>query len=262
MVTPARLRHTASPWQRIPEVVRSIRDSPQWLTLLLGYLHVRAPTYPFEFRTRANDRLLLNTNHDLVTVWIIFFRNEYRVHPEDRIILDVGANIGTFSLFAARHAPKARIVAFEPFPATFEQLRCNIERNSLGARVETHPMAMTGEGGVRHMDVTAGSSQSRGMLQTGATTGLEVRTTTLARFLAESRLDDIDLMKMDIEGSEHEVISSTAPEILRHIRRIALEYHPNQPKRPLLDYIQAAGYRLTADVLMGADSGVASFERV
>ncbi len=80
-----------SQWQRIPEVVRSIRDSSQWFTLVLGYLKLRAPTYPFEFRTRANDRLLLNTHHDLVTAWIIFFRDEYRVYPEDRTILDVGA---------------------------------------------------------------------------------------------------------------------------------------------------------------------------
>ena len=100
------------------------------------------------------------------------------------------------------------------------------------------------------------------MLQTGDTTGLEVHTTTLAHFLTESRLNEIDFMKMDIEGSEHEVIMSTEPEVLRHIRRIALEYHPNQPKRPLLDYIQAAGFRLIDDLPVGTDSGVASFERV
>ena len=112
------------------------------------------------------------------------------------------------------------------------------------------------------MDDNSGPSQSRGMLEAGDARGLEVRTITLAHFLTENDLSDIDLMKMDIEGSEHEVILSTAPEVLRRIRRIALEYHPNQPKGPLFEHIQEAGFTLIDDQLMGKDVGVASFDRV
>ena len=112
------------------------------------------------------------------------------------------------------------------------------------------------------MDENSACSQSRGMLKAGDDAGLKVRTTTLAHFLSDNNLLDVDLMKMDIEGSEHEVIRSTAREVLRKIRRIALEYHPNQPKEPLLQHIQEAGFTLINDPLIGKDSGVASFKRV
>ena len=262
MAKPSRLLRAFPQWQRIPEVVRAIRDSPQWFTLVLGYLEVGGPEYPFEFETRSHDKLLLHTYHDLVTAWIIFFRDEYRVDPVDQIILDVGANIGAFSLFASRRAPRARILALEPFPATLEQLRDNLDRNNLAGRVEIHSLALTSEVGARHMDDNSGPSQYRGMLGAGDGRGLEVRTVTLDRFLTEYDLNDIDLMKMDIEGSEHEVIRSTAPEVLRRIRRIALEYHPNEPKGPLFEHLHEAGFDLIDDLVIGKDVGVASFECV
>ena len=256
------MRRAVSHWRRLPEVLRAASETSQWLALLLDYLHLRRLSFPYEFTTGSGDRLLLQTHHDLITVWIIFFRHEYVVEESDRTILDLGANIGAFSLFASREAPRAQIYAFEPFPRTLEQLRGNLARNGLESRVTLYACAVTGAGGSRHMDLQSGPDQSRGLLEPGSDRGLPVQTTTLSQILVENALTDVDLMKIDVEGSEHEVLCSTSSDMLRRIRRIAMEYHPKQPREPLFSHLRRAGFALTSDVPSGTDSGVASFERI
>ncbi len=103
---------------RYPEILRCVRRSDAWPALIGGYLGLRPLRFPREFRTPYGDRMTLETFHDLVTVWVVFFRDEYPVDLSHRRIIDAGANIGSFSLLAARVAPEARIIALEPFPAT------------------------------------------------------------------------------------------------------------------------------------------------
>src|SRR6478672_3899822 len=101
------VRHAA----RVPELWRCVRQSADWGALIGGYLGAWPLRYPHEFRTRFGDVLTLEEFHDLVTAWIIFFRREYDVARDCRTIVDAGANIGAFSLYAARAAPVARVVA-------------------------------------------------------------------------------------------------------------------------------------------------------
>jgi len=55
-------------------------------------------------------------------LWITFFRNEYRGPETCATIVDAGANIGAFSLYSARQAPRATIYALEPLPSTRARL--------------------------------------------------------------------------------------------------------------------------------------------
>lgn len=203
----------------------------------------------------------LETTHDVATAWMIFCRCEYAVLPEDEVVVDVGANIGLFSLHAAIRAPGARIVALEPFPATRDRMTDTIVRNHLASRVKMLPYALAGATETRRMDDADGPSQSRGMLNTSAETGVEVHATTLARVLESEHIDAVDLLKIDIEGGEHEAIAATPPDVLRRARRIALEYHPNGSKRELFARLEAAGFRVTHDREDVLNSGVAELRR-
>jgi FkbM family methyltransferase len=253
------LRHLS----RAGELGRSVRRSPDWAALIAGYLGLRALRYPRVFRTRAGDSLVLADFHDLVTAWIIFFRDEYEIDPSCRTIVDAGANIGAFSLRAAREAPAARIIALEPFPATWSRLREHIGRNHLEGRVACRPWALGGSDAVRRMDDAGdGPSQSRGLLGGDhAGGGVPVEAVTLATLLRREQLDRVDLLKMDIEGSEHEVLAATPPEVLRRVGSIALEYHPVAPKAALFARLLDAGFALVRDVPIAPDTGVAHFDR-
>jgi Methyltransferase FkbM domain len=81
--------------------------------------------------------------------------------------------------------------------------------------------------------------------------GTEVQGKTLPALLDENHLPRVDLLKMDIEGSEYEVLLSTPPPVLARIRRIAMEYHGDcspYSKRQLFDYLQKAGFTAAWDI--------------
>lgn len=249
---------------RLPEVWRCLRQSDDGPALIAAYLGLRALPYPYEFRTPFGDAMTLTTPHDLVTAWVLFYRREYQVDPSCRIVVDAGANIGTFSLLAARVAPESRILALEPFPDTRRRLEAHIARNGLGDRVRCLPWALGKSDGTRRMDDSAVPDQSRGLFGEGtADQGVAVEAVRLETFWEREGLDRVDLLKMDIEGSEHEVIHSTPPEVLRRARAIALEYHNNAPKAPLFARLREAGFRLVRDVPdpHGPDGGVAHFRQ-
>jgi FkbM family methyltransferase len=64
--------------------------------------------------------------------------------PSLRVILDVGANIGLFSAYAASRCPDARVHAYEPEPANLAQLRATLSANGLNEHVQVHAQAVAG----------------------------------------------------------------------------------------------------------------------
>jgi Methyltransferase FkbM domain len=101
---------------------------------------------------------------------------------------------------------------------------------------------------------TFGESPNRRLMMQGAKQVDEptvtVACSTLADFLQERRLESVDFLKMDVEGSEWEILHSTPMSVLRRIRHIALEYHEidarfgHKPEQ-LFAYLAAAGHKLT-----------------
>jgi FkbM family methyltransferase len=239
-----------------------MRQSVDWGALIGGYLGFWRLAYPREFRTRRGDVLTLEDFHDLVTAWIIFFRREYEVDSSCKLIVDAGANIGTFSLFAAREAAEARIIALEPFPLTRARLERHVAQNDLSERVVCRPWALGRTDAARRMDDTSGISQSRGLCGEDTTGGgVPVEAVTLATLWQREGLEEVDLLKMDIEGGEHEVIPATPPEVLRRAATLAMEYHPNGSKDELFSRLKGAGFALVHDAPAGLNSGVAHFRR-
>jgi FkbM family methyltransferase len=248
---------------RMPEVFRCLGVSPDWATVIPAYLGLARPAFPWDFKTRSGDALSLESFEDLVTAWIIYCRREYTVLSEDRFIVDAGANIGAFSLYAARTAPRAKIIAIEPFPETRQKLERTVDTNKLADRVEIRDYALAGCDSRRMMDLGTSDSpsQSRGMFPAGAQDGVAVEAVSLATLLHRENWSKVDLLKMDIEGSEHEVFANATDDTLRRFARISLEYHPNKPRAPLFSRLEAAGFYLRRDLPVGPDSGVAELER-
>jgi FkbM family methyltransferase len=254
----ARITRAFDHLERAPEVLACRAHSRQWAALTAAYLGVRPLSYPYVLRLRDGRSLELAEPGDLVTAWVILFREEYRVDPECSLILDVGANIGAFTLFAAERAPQATIHALEPFPTTFRQLELSVARNSLVQRVTCHPLALAAEAGQRAMVEGDLPSHKRAIVEG---VGVPVEATTLGAFLEREGIESVDLLKMDIEGEEHALILATPNEVLERVRAVAMEYHPCAPKEPLFDKLAQAGLRLRDDRLIGPACGIAHFER-
>ena len=271
--------------QRVPEILACFRETEQWLPLTLAYLGLRPIAYPYELRLRTGQVATLRERTDLVIFWLVFARRHYPVRPSDRVIIDVGANIGLFTLYAARQAPEAAIIAVEPFPDTRLSLLGLVERNGLSDRVTVLDCAVAGSSGTAVMDAAAGiPSQYRRIYSPTATTlnarhrgasatsqnadGVPVHTKTLAEMLDSANVSSADLVKMNIHGSEYEVLMSTPANSLQRCKRIAVQYHElpahlHLGKEELFEHLRHIGFRLISerDTRRGSGFALLSLDR-
>jgi FkbM family methyltransferase len=229
--------------------------------MIAGYLGMPV-SYPFTCATRSGTKVRVAGRTDLVTTWIIYLRHEYTVEPDDEIILDCGANIGVFALYAASVAPRSRVFAVEPFPSTFQDLRENIKLNRLDERVTCVSIALSASDGMVNMYAAPEvPSQARQVIRPSGSDTVSVPAMSLSSLLGRIGVDEVDMLKMDIEGSEHTALLHAEPGVLARCKRISVEYHEIAPKGPLFDHMKAAGFVLRHDRVLGDNYGVAEFVR-
>jgi FkbM family methyltransferase len=142
-------------------------------------------------------------------------------------IVDIGAHIGISVLYFKSIYPASRILAFEPNPLSFKILSENIYNNGLEDIVLVQE-AISNTKGTKdfHIDNSQSNWHSNSSFLKGGWTGKEdtkcikVKTTTLEEYANE----DIDMLKIDIEGNKLQILKSI--KILPRVKNIAVEYHP------------------------------------
>lgn len=161
-----------------------------------------------------------------------------------QVVLDVGANIGIFSLFLHIAAPGIRVLAFEPHPATYQRLVDNLTTNNALDSITPHQIAVSsGPGEVRF---AAPSSDAAG--QSGHYSALESNTGFAVPCIGLSDAVTmagglIDLLKVDTEGAEAEIITTAPEAIWTKIARVVVEYHDLTKRDQVEDYLKKVGYR-------------------
>jgi FkbM family methyltransferase len=132
------------------------------------------------------------------------------------VVLDVGANIGWHTINWARELPGGRVHAFEPTPKTLELLRRNIAQNGL-RNVEVVPLAVSDKSGSAKFyeceDDAYNSLQDTKLKKVIRSS--DVTVTTLDEYAAESKLDSVALIKIDVEGFDTAVIRGAMATIAR-----------------------------------------------
>ncbi|MGV8854178.1 MAG: FkbM family methyltransferase [Devosia sp.] len=130
----------------------------------------------------------------------------------DGMILDVGAAIGQFSMFAAICLPDATVHAFEPSSANVKTLNRNIVRNGVEKRVIVHQAALSN----REETARFATTPKAWMSQLAAADSLDphselVGVHTLTATLKSLRLDHVDVLKINVAGFEPAVLEGAMP---------------------------------------------------
>jgi FkbM family methyltransferase len=129
-----------------------------------------------------------------------------RVAGRPFVFVDIGANVGLFSLFIAATARAARILAIEPEPGNFARLAFNIAANP-GLPITPLALALGETEGTAVIMLNArdrgGTRMVAGGMQAG---GVEVRCRALLRVITDAGLTGIDALKIDVEGAEDKVL--------------------------------------------------------
>jgi FkbM family methyltransferase len=151
---------------------------------------------------------------DVIDVWLDDDYGLRAADPSLNTILDVGANVGVFSLWAAHHFPSGTVHAYEPNPRVIPHLKMNLS----GSAVQLFPTGLGAKSGAASI-IDCGESR---LASTSLSAEGSIRVEPLA--LAVSRLGgSVDLMKIDCEGAEWDLFEDQ--ESFTKVREIRMEYH-------------------------------------
>ncbi len=171
----------------------------------------------------------------------VFKKNIYKFQTTaiSPVIIDCGANVGVSCVYFKRVYPQCRLIAFEPDPIIFNYLEDNIKSGEIknieliqkavwSCNTELEFYSEKSDAGRLNVEMNAEK--------------ITVQTTRLKDYLKEQ----VDFLKIDIEGAETEVILDSK-DLLKNVQNIFIEYHSfknnKQTLSNILEKIQEAGFR-------------------
>ena len=177
---------------------------------------------------------------------------------ENPVMIDAGANVGFHALRWLKSRPDLRLLAIEASPETAALLRQNVERNGFGSRCGVMDLALgdreTEVEFILSSDDAFSSLISNSRVPEKSRVRVPMR--TLDRVLEEARLEKLDLIKIDVEGAEHMVISGARNVFSKFRPQVFMEiYSKNNPSvapEETVRQMMALGYE--ARVLIGGKS--------
>lgn len=174
----------------------------------LGGLHrigfaVKAQGVRFIYRSKdlMNLKIVLVGAHEYEVTDFI----HHNLCPSD-IFLDVGANIGYYTLIAAKMSPQGRVVAIEPSVVNASMLKENIRLNGAGNVTIVHRAAWQKSGVCLALHIRDPYNFGANSFLGGGVVECQVETIAIDDLIAEQDLTRVDLVKIDVEGAEYEVL--------------------------------------------------------
>lgn len=163
------------------------------------------------FRIRKNNAIFdchITDGLDLAVLYDVLAQSEYKMVQtrEPRVIVDLGSNIGASVFYFKAVFPNARIYAVEPDPNAFRILKRNVAGLD---NVSCYNKAVTDRDGFIEFFVDEDSSMSSSVVRRRAgQRAVKVESVMLDGLIAALGIEDIDLLKFDIEGSEWPVFKA------------------------------------------------------
>jgi FkbM family methyltransferase len=146
---------------------------------------------------------------------------KFKTGKKSPFIIDCGANIGLSVIYAKKKFPDARIIAFEPERTIFKYLKENISQYKWN-KVDLIEKAVWKEKALINF-INEGADANRISSinsEEASRQSYSVEAVTLSNYITE----EVDFLKLDIEGAELEVLKEIEPK-LKLVKKIFIEYH-------------------------------------
>lgn len=153
-----------------------------------------------------------------------YFIENYSTNVKN--IIDIGANIGAFGIYAAKKYFNSLVYCYEPDKINFELLRKNLKFNKIENVLFYNQAIGKSSGKVllySQEGKNFGTANSSTVRQ--GSKSIQVECTTLENIIKDNQISECDLLKLDCEGAEYDIIFNTSPETFSKIKSISIEYH-------------------------------------
>jgi len=195
---------------------------------------------------------------------------------EDGIMLDIGSNIGTQAIMAAKFHHRSQVIALEPSPASYFYLRWNMHLNGVRLLKESE-VSKDGPSGILALNTAAtrdgrtvslqfpedfdSEQVTTSFLQHRRMIHVDVQSTTLPILLNKYRINTINVFKIDCEGCEHEVLPAIADRYIcdrKRLQRIEGELHWAQGATlgKTMDLLRACGCSIKGEIAAVGDTAM------
>lgn len=188
------------------------------------------------FNDRYNDKIILENWQDSVSVKEIFIENEYdSLKVKDKIVIDVGANVGDTSILFSRLGAK-KVIALEPQLKFFNRCKRNIEINNLEEKIQLFNAGLDDKQGFFIIDE---NEDSKHFSFKNTKKGIKIPKMILEDIIPnEKNL----ILKLDCELCEYNIILNTEKQILQKFEMILIEFHDGN--RNLIEKLSSIGFEI------------------
>lgn len=210
--------------QRIREDLKIVGLTRNWREILTSKVLVK----PFRTVALRNGVTLFAPQEVALDflfheIWIdeLYSPEGYEIRDGETVV-DIGANIGVFSMYAATRARNVRVKSYEPFPENAGFFRKN-QSESCAINVEFHEVAVAGSAGNRTLKIYDSwilHSLAEALSQEE---GIRVQCVTLDDVFED--IDTCGLLKVDCEGGEYEILYGASHSTLGKISRVICEFN-------------------------------------
>lgn len=173
------------------------------------------------------------------------------------VVIDLGANIGMYTLAITDANPACKVISFEPNPKAFELLSKNIQSNHRSSVVLVNKGIAKTPGSFEMKVLNEGSAyggkylgeikkEYRTWIQEKRFRNITVESLTLPDILKTYNLSTVDILKMDVEGMEFEILEG-GTDALSKIKRIVIEWHDFESKSKIIELLTQMNFDLVYD---------------
>lgn len=228
-----------------------------------AFRHADSTVRVHDFDGELTMDLVLSEHMQRRIFWMGYYNRDIvalldMVTRKGMTVIDVGANIGEITLVAARRVgPNGRVLAFEPMPAVAKTLQTHLDLNRLSqvtvvregladrpGSAQIFPSSKHSPSGEQNWGLNTLYGQGALLPALGT-----IALTTLDAYLEAEPVQRVDIVKIDIEGSElpclkgaRQTLDRFAPLLIIEIQKDSAQAAGYQPG-DIIDYLREAGYR-------------------
>ncbi|MHC1740498.1 MAG: FkbM family methyltransferase [Anaerolineaceae bacterium] len=233
-------------WQSLITLLKGVKNIGALLTLA-----TRQPDEkPVKLNLKTGESFFVST---LMDAWIVketVLDRQYEAASvplqSDWLVIDVGAALGDYAIWAARQLITGKVIAVEPYPLSVKLLHENMLLNQTND-IEVVETAVGGKDGQMELQLVTGQSVQHSTADSRAAAGsLTVKVRSLTSLLIAMKIDAVDYLKMDCEGAEFDILFNCSPEVLNRIKRICMEIHDGvtiHSHEEMIEFLERNGYK-------------------